>query len=117
MIKYFGDAIYNIESSEYRFENAETSMLNCNKTNNTSSVVLHGDSIITTIVAGNENEDVDYKLEKESVGVLIEKKLPSSRSESDIFIELQSQTSPSKSDEKKQNIQNQTESRDAPSQW
>jgi hypothetical protein len=91
LIKYFGDIIYSIESNEYRTENRETTT-SPSTTSNLPSNLLHNESIITTIVAaGSEqsNEDIDYKLETES-SCEVEKKMPISRSESDIFSELQS---------------------------
>ena len=106
--KYFSEIIYNIESNEYRMEHYESSSLSSavsNKASAATASTLHNESIITTIVAGNEKEEVDYKLEKETSSKVAEKKLPMSRSESDIFSELQSQTNPTDADEKKQNNQ------------
>jgi hypothetical protein len=100
LIKYFGDIIYSIESNEYRTENRETTT-SPSTTSNLPSNLLHNESIITTIVAaGSEqsNEDIDYKLETES-SCEVEKKMPISRSESDIFSELQSQTVACETDE------------------
>jgi hypothetical protein len=110
LTKYFSDVIYTIESDEYRLENCEanTSSTAMAKSTNLPNS-MHNESIITTIVAGNEKEEVDYKLEKDESTTSVEKRLPMSRSESDIFSELQSQTMPCESEDgnKKNNQQNQ----------
>lgn len=93
LTKYFGDIVYALELNEIRQMNDDSNN-HSNKSNQMSHTHNQSDQmeIITTIAADNDRKNIDFKLENGKNDLSINSpKLSSSRSQSDLQFELQSQ--------------------------